>query len=482
MDLTPAPEDAAVFAQQKAQANAAAAAQASMQGAVTSLTPLATSSTGFLGMNMNDACPAGFCYHTPDGALAVGPTSMLEVVNQAWAVYDRSGNRLLGPVKLAGFFGTSNPPYDVRTLYDAGNGSGGGYGGGSGRFVMMSLTKGKSSSDYWIAVSQNNSPQTGGTVWCRYQLDARTRYGGSTAAADYPGMGMDGNNIYITSNQLVFGSGLFQGARVLVIPKSSIYPNTSSGSCPKATSTDFPHLLNPDGYKTYTVQPANEPDAVPGQTSPPMFFVNSRGSGSSQIIVRSMGSGPTLYAPYAVNVAKYDTPANAPQLNGQAIYTGDVTLLGAVYRYGTIYTANNTRTVSNGSTANPYSSAQWYELTPGSSTGVSHTITNASVAFYMPQVIVGCSTTSVPCPTPFVALEFTGSGRSQPASAYRMLAGGTAALLHSGVGGWTYTGSWGDFPGVSTDPNDSTRVWLEGEYVKTPTSWGTAIGSTCSTC
>ncbi len=206
----------------------------------------------------------------------------------------------------------------------------------------------------------------------------RTTYGGSTAAADYPGMGMDGSNIYITSNQIVFKSGLFQGARVLVIPKSSIYPNAGTGSCPTATSTDFPHLLNPDGSKTYSVQPANELDALPGQTSPPMYLVNSRASGSSQIIVRPVSTGPVLNAPYAVNVSKYDTPANAPQPNGQAIYSGDVTLLGAVYRYGNIYTANNTRTVSTGTTPNPYSSVQWYTLTPGSPTGVTRTITNAS--------------------------------------------------------------------------------------------------------
>ncbi|PZR97812.1 MAG: hypothetical protein DLM70_18720 [Chloroflexi bacterium] len=104
------------------------------------------------------------------------------------------------------------------------------------------------------------------------------------------------------------------------------------------------------------------------------------------------------------------------------------------------------------------------------------------MAFYMPQVIVGCSTSSSPCTSPFVALEFTGSGQSQPASVFRIIADGGATVLHSGVGGWTYKGAWGDYPGTSIDPTDATVVWLEGEYVKTSTSWGTAIGPACSTC
>ena len=46
---------------------------------------------------------------------------------------------------------------------------------------------------------------------------------------------MDGDSLYITSNQFSAGDR-FQGVRLLVVPKATVYPDAISGACPAATS------------------------------------------------------------------------------------------------------------------------------------------------------------------------------------------------------------------------------------------------------
>src|SRR5207248_5774370 len=100
-------------------------------------------------------------WNPPDGALAVGPTSILSGANEAFAIYDRSGNLKLGPVGYQRFFSepSSSSVYDPRAFYDAGNASTGGYGGGHGRFVLLA-TDGV---NYALAISQNETPENSST-------------------------------------------------------------------------------------------------------------------------------------------------------------------------------------------------------------------------------------------------------------------------------------------------------------------------------
>ncbi|MGI8825620.1 MAG: hypothetical protein ACR2JC_08240 [Chloroflexota bacterium] len=438
----------------------------------------------YSGINMPAACAPGFCYKKPDGALAAGPTSVLEVVNQAFAVYDRSGNSLLGPVSLQSFFGTSTHPYDVQAIYDAGNAAGG-YAGGSGRFIVTALVQGNNGpyrASELVAVSQNSSPQNGG--WCTYELNGVVNFpSGASGGADYDGLGMDGRYLYITSNLLSFHSGDFLGSHVLVIPKYTAYPDASSGSCPTATSTAFDNLVNPDGTHSYSVEPANRPDAATG-TSYGMYLVNALARGGAKLAVHDIvvNNGVlTLNPAHWVDVSTYSIPYSAPQPGGNNIYPGDTSLDGATWRYGQIYTSNTTRVVAGGQNVNPHASVQWYTWVPGQSTAATWAYTDPNIAYYTPQLVVGCQTNSTPCTSPYTALSFTGSSGTQPASFYSLVAGsGAPTLVQSGVPAWQYATEWGDYPGVSTDPNNHSEVWLEGEFTQSSTVWGTAISAICA--
>jgi hypothetical protein len=308
---------------------------------------------------------------------------------------------------------------------------------------------------------------------------------------------MDGNNLYVTSNQFSNSSNSFQYAQLLVIPKTSVYLPSSGGACPTATSRLFPNLQNPDGGSSFTVQPANQPDALPGQVGP-MYLLNAIWSSGSNVAVRTVidtPSGPQLNQPAWVSagsgangfIGSYDLAADAPQPQGRAIDTGDTRLLGAAQRYGQIYTANTTQHVASqlSSTPNPYANAQWYVLTPtptsaspSATTGQSWAVTNRSVAYFFPGVLPGCATqpSGGGCASPFVALQVSGSGRSQPASALSVK-NGQVSLYQAGTGGYTLGSRWGDYAAVASDPSLPTQVWVLGEYARSSNGWGTAVGT-----
>lgn len=454
------PVDRATFDQIKAQLDADATARDRSQG-------------GGTGTGTAPNFPSlGFTqtggWNPPDAGLAVGPSSILVAVNEAFAIYDKSGNTLQGPISFGSFFGTSDSTFDPRALYDNGNASNTGFSGGHGRFVLLAVSQNGSagSSKYMLAVSRDENPQTSG--WCTYPLNAVTGSGSSAAWADFPGLGMDGNNLYITSNQFTFSGNSFQFARALTIPKASVYPNATSGQCGTASSTDYQNLLDPNGSASFTVQPANQFAALPGSTTP-MYFVNAIWSSGSQLVVRSISA---MGSPSYVPVSPYSLPANAPQPGRRAkrIDTGDDRLLGAAFLNNTIYTSNTTGTVSSAlsTTPNAYANAQWYAISVGSSySATSRAITNQSVAYYYPAVAPGNG---------FVALEVTGSSSTQPASAYYVGSSGTPTIYATGVSSYSLSSRWGDYAAAAPDPsNGGSTVWVLGEYAKTSNGWGTAV-------
>jgi hypothetical protein len=449
-------------------------------------------------------------WNPPDAALAAGPTSLLVAVNEAFTVYDKGGAVLLPAKGLGAFFGTGDSVFDPRALYDAGNGaivngSAIGYNGGGGRFVMLATTVNNTTrtSSFLLAISQGGDPRSAATGWCTYRLNAVTGSGNSAAWADYPGLGMDGDNLYLTSNQFTFGNNAFQYARLLVVPKASVYPTASNGKCGRAASTGFANLKQPDGSAAFTVQPASQPDALPRQASTTtLYFVNSLWNGGTSLVARAVtvtraGTSTqslALNPPQWVGVADYDVPAAAPQPSGGDIETGDARLLGAVQRYGTIYTANTTQHVATGNyaiatiggttsaTPNPYANAQWYVLRPTGPTAYqspapTYAVADPDVAYYFPGVIPGCTSGGAggSCATPFAAIEVSGSSATVPASAYRARGGQLPAPYQTGSAGYTLNARWGDYPALASDPQDPATVWLLGQYAAASGAWGTAI-------
>ena len=464
------PVDQATYARLKAQADAAAAARDKGGQGTLDTSPAPQFAT------LNSTQTGG--WNPPDGGLAVGPTSVLTMANEALAIYDRSGNQLLPPKGLPAFFNDTGASsvYDPRALYDAGNAAQGGRNGGHGRFVVLATD----GTNFTLAASQNESPESASTKWCSYLIPGVT----VNDWVDYPSLGMDGDYLYITSNQFQNGTNAFQYARLMIVPKASVYPDAATGACPPLTgAVDYWNLQNPGGGASFTVQPANQPDALPG-TGPSMYLVNAIWSSGNNLVVRNVTSldSTTPPTPNWVSsgyIAPYNLPASVPQPGGGGrIDSGDTRLLGAVYRYGSIFTANTTGTTTLSASANPYANTQWYQITPTgatTSTGASNVVANSSIAFFFPGVIPVCAA-GPSCTTPKVVVEASVSGRTQPASA-AVVANGKATVFQAGVSGYRLNSRWGDYPAVAADPNAPGTAWLLGEFARTTNSWGTATTS-----
>jgi hypothetical protein len=202
---------------------------------------------GFDGLNFHDQRYANngnqFSVEPPDQGLCVGNGFVMESVNDVLAIYDGSGNELVGPVDLNTFYGypaainRTTGAYgpsitDPSCYYDA----------GTRRWFQIVLTLdriGTTSSlagtnHLDIAVSQTANP-TG--AWNIYHLPVQNNgtqgtpdhgCGGGFCLGDYPHIGADAHAIFLTTNEFaLFGPG-FYGAQIYAISKQALASGAAS--------------------------------------------------------------------------------------------------------------------------------------------------------------------------------------------------------------------------------------------------------------
>ena len=202
---------------------------------------------GFDGLNFHDQRYANggnqFSVEPPDQGLCAGNGFVMESVNDVLAIYDKAGNKLVGPVDLNTFYGypaainRSTGAYgpsitDPSCYYDA----------GTQRWFQVVLTLDRvgtlsslaGTNHLDIAVSQTADP-TG--AWNIYRLpvqnngtDGTPDHGcaGGFCLGDYPHIGADANAIFLTTNEFaLFGDG-FNGAQIYAISKQALASGAAS--------------------------------------------------------------------------------------------------------------------------------------------------------------------------------------------------------------------------------------------------------------
>lgn len=201
----------------------------------------------FEGLNFHDQRYANngnqFSVEPPDQGLCAGNGFVVESVNDVLAIYDRAGNKLVGPVDLNTFYGypaaidrdtgAYGPSItDPSCYYDA----------DTRRWfhVVLTLDRVGTSSALAgtnhldIAVSQTADP-TG--AWTIYQLPVQNNGTQGTpdhgcsdgfCLGDYPHIGADANAIFLTTNEFsLFGPG-FYGSQIYAISKRALVAGASS--------------------------------------------------------------------------------------------------------------------------------------------------------------------------------------------------------------------------------------------------------------
>jgi len=205
-----------------------------------------------------------FSLEPPDQGLAVGNGFVLEVVNNALAVYDTSGNRLSGPTAMSQFFGLA--PEIVRPS------------GPFGPFVSDPKAYFDSDTQRWflteavldvdpttgnftgttgvlIAVSQTPDPTKPFNL---FRLDTTDNTGtpdhpGCPCLGDQPLIGADANGFYISTNEFPLFQAGFNGAQIYAMSKTTL----AAGSLPPVIH--FSSLNFAPGLPFFSVQPATTP-------------------------------------------------------------------------------------------------------------------------------------------------------------------------------------------------------------------------------
>lgn len=405
-----------------------------------------------------------------DCALAAGPQHVLVAVNSSVAVYAKTGGAPLLQHTLTAWFSNvvgQAKIFDPRALYDQ----------HADRWVLLAVALSVNTNESWflLSVSRSSDPLGG---WWNYRLDA-TLDGASRTAnwADYPGLGVDPQALYITANMFRFNGG-FQYAKIRAVPKAGVY---SGGA---AAFRDFIRLVNEDGSPSYTVQPCHTFGAPQVQYFVSSYFPNPSRPFADRLSLWALTN--PLTAPALVRrtvpTGSYALPPDAPQKGSPVpLDTGDVRILNAVFRGGSVWTVLTSR-YNWGDGAN-VAVPHWFQINPTSGQLVQQGIFGApKLHYYYPAIqpdgngnvalVFSRSSSSEYASTFYAARQATDPvGQLQPSVPLKL---GTAPYVH--VDG-NNRNRWGDYAGIGSDPVDNRTVWIYSPFVAAANKWGTWIGA-----
>lgn len=399
----------------------------------------------------------------PDTMGAAGPAHLVSFLNTEVGFFSKAtGVRLNPGVSLYDFWApliSSNllpaDVFDPKVIYDA----------SSQRFIAVTLDGQlpfDASSYVLLAVSRTSDPTAGWSTWALASDNTGATW------ADYPGLGVDENNVYLTAN-LFDPSGVFSRSKIWRIPKAQLL------SLPQATTltrTEFTHPLS-------VLQPAHTfGPASAGYLLTEAGFTS--GSRRFLEVLEIAGSPPALSSLGTVEVLPYpNIPADLPPAPQTLIHTGDTRILNVVFRNGRLYAAH---TVSD--STNTKTEVAWYEVLPSSPPTLVQQgrVSDGSRFYYYPSIAVNANGDialgfSGSSPTEFAGGYYTARLNSDPPGTTQpveRLKAGEAAYFK------TFGGTlnrWGDYSATVTDPTDDLTFWTLQEYAQTGNRWGTWWGS-----
>ncbi|MFZ0429242.1 MAG: hypothetical protein WAO20_14070, partial [Acidobacteriota bacterium] len=419
----------------------------------------------FDSLDANDCCGGGLNV-PPDPQLAVGPNHIIAVVNVAFAIYDKSGTLLQGPVTFSSFFagtpGCSNTSvFDPNVLYDE----------SEDRFILGVDGDG---SDYCVAATQTSNP-TGS--WNRYGFATNI----SGAFFDFPQAGVGRDAIYLGSNQFL-GSFYLEG-RVFAMNKSAMFSGSSLTVVSRSTGSNgsTPQPVNLHGFNQGTW-----PSSGPHYVMTEVFD----------------GANHTVWSwtdPFGANIFTNEGnvnlnsatgvtagfPIDAPQAgSSDLVQANDWRGLDAEYHDGEIWM---TTTIACNPGSGTVDCIRWARIDPTGPNVIDAGVfgSNGDYRFFPDLAVNSCGDMAVgytkSSPSIVPSIRVTGRQSGDPAGSLQpetSLKDGEVAYDSFQRPG---PHRWGDYTEMTIDPDGQT-FWYIGEYSKditnfNPTKWGNFIGS-----
>lgn len=448
----------------------------------------ASSGTGFAGIGYNG-------YYPPDPNLSVGATQIVQTTNVEFAIYDKAGNLLKGPVLINSLFGglgglcASTNGGDPIVLWDK----------IAGRWLISQLAYNSSFTQDNVCVAISRSADATG---------AFNVYGFSFShLTDYPKFGVwasssaSGQSDYYLSANL-FSTAAYYGPVVCALNGSDM----QSGAAAR-------YACAQGGTNHFSLLPSDLDGSTAPATGEPNYFVElgtgSSGTAGNSLIMfpflatwtSSGGSvstvgGTTIYVDsYSQACSNGGTCIPQPGTSKQLDSLGDRLMYRLAWRNINGYeslVANHSVDEGNGVVG-----IRWYEIRSnvGSTLATSQTVSQqgtflggdsnyrwmGSIAQDRAgDIALGYSISNGSSRYP--SINFTGRTPSDPAGTME-----TESTILSGLGAETSASRWGDYTSLSLDPSDDCTFWYTNEYFSSPSggvSWKTWIAplkfSSCS--
>ncbi len=453
------------------------------------------------GVNFDSSIPLnGYIFIPPDPNGAAGPGHVVNIVNTIIQAFDKGGTEQFR-TDLASFFAPVSPLtacFDPKVIYDQ-------Y---SGRFVAIALDQTETAfgaaantSHILVAVSDDSDPN--GT-WYYTSVNSAVTITSTAFGvpllhwADYPGLAVDDEAIYITANMFNFASedpgglnrGYFADTRLWIIDKNPLYAGGAASVNvydPSVIAGEFTQMPS----RMYGPNPAGNG----------IFLVSA---GWSQDFGLGSGAGQE-----AVSVTRVDNPLGAPSFSQQFVFvgniedarigvpdapqmgcslvhpkelppsapvdTGDRRAYSVVWRNNHLYAASIIRPAAGVDAAQ--ATAHWWNMNTqvlaaialSDQGSIGGEDIDAGMMTFFPSVDVDvCGN---------LAFGFAASNQTIHPGAYytgrRVTdAAGTvqsSGILAAGADCYrrTFCGSrnrWGDYSGISLDPADQSTFWVFNEY------------------
>jgi hypothetical protein len=478
-------------------------ADAAVQTAAPAAT-IAAPTVNFEGLRNEDNFPiyGGRRVNPPDPVGDVGPNNYVEMVNLVFAVYDKAGNRLLGPSPIGALWedfpieDCTEAAGDPIVLYDQ----------TEDRWILTQFTTGAldtppTTSYNCVAVSKTGDP-TGEYYRYAFSTDYDVGNGVVHLFPDYPKYGVWSTSYLLTSRD--FGPTVEYGISVYALEKNKMVNGEGNaravhffldGNDPAVLPTIGDGLLPGDVDGSRRPQPTDSPAPIVGTQDDNGPY----GATSDALNIRDLSvhwrSTPTasLSEPVQLSVAAFDS--NYP-CNGEAFVSRDClpqpgitntqqyldilsyrqrpTWRLAYRNFGTYEALVTNQSVNAGTPTSPQAGVRWYEIRRTNGT---YTLTQQGT--YAPadgihrwmgsvamdkngniglgySVVNGSTTNPV-----YPGIRYTGRLAGDPLG--QMTLGEGTIMNGSGVQ-TTVNSRWGDYTSLNVDPVDDCTLWYVNEY------------------
>jgi hypothetical protein len=417
-----------------------------------------------------DALPNAHPVLSPsDSTGALGDSWYLTAVNVSTSVYDLSGTPQFAPLRLRSLGGVLPRgafEFDPKVVYDQYD----------DHFVLAFLANERATRfrKSWIVIA--TVPDAGADDpdnWCVTRIAGDQFRADGRQWADYPGLGYDADRVILTTNQFGFSRG-YAGAQIVSFRKADLYDCDAGLS---GTVFGGRQTRNPDGSKSFTVQPAQTVGGVAPDVQYLAEFEYKKKEGDRLVLfrIRSTSSGLALSS-----VQKRVDTARLAFLGTQkgssstdALWdAGDLRLVNAEYDadLDRLFTAHTVRKNIPPSRY-PESATRWYEIRPGGmlpdSDVTREGVIGTSLRDYGWPVIATDSAGNAFITYSRAGVKGGGEYLSAWVAEVSPSSAVSEALLKAGEATYDFAPGperWGDFNGIDRDPANGSRVATINQY------------------